>query len=61
MVFIKSFSYSSGSFLGPQPAVTHLHGAEAPSAYDGGPGQWWTPGAEGDLTNIDRTLNALTL
>jgi len=36
-------------YLGPQPAVTHLHGAEAPSAYDGGPEQWWTPGAEGEL------------
>src|SRR5262249_9783663 len=36
-------------FRGPQPVVTHLHGAEVPSAYDGGPDQWWTPGAEGAL------------
>ena len=33
-------------FRGPQPAVTHLHGSETPSAFDGGPDQWWTPGAE---------------
>src|ERR1700730_6036047 len=36
------------AFLGPQPTVTHLHGAEVPAAFDGGPDQWWTPGAEGD-------------
>jgi FtsP/CotA-like multicopper oxidase with cupredoxin domain len=36
-----------GSFTqysGPVPAVTHLHGGEVPSAYDGGPDAWWTPG-----------------
>jgi spore coat protein A len=38
-------------FRGPQPAVTHLHGAEAPSAFDGGPDQWWTPGAEGSIAD----------
>ncbi|HKA53080.1 MAG TPA: multicopper oxidase domain-containing protein [Candidatus Binatia bacterium] len=38
-------------FRGPQPAVTHLHGAEDPSAFDGGPDQWWTPGAEGSLAD----------
>jgi len=28
----------------PVPAVVHLHGAEVPSAFDGGPEQWFTPG-----------------
>jgi spore coat protein A len=37
------------SYAGPQPAVVHLHGGEVPSAYDGGPEQWWTPGAEGSF------------
>ncbi len=27
----------------PVPAVTHLHGAEVPSAFDGGPEEWFTP------------------
>jgi spore coat protein A len=31
-------------YVGPVPAVTHLHGGEVPSAYDGGPDAWWTPG-----------------
>jgi FtsP/CotA-like multicopper oxidase with cupredoxin domain len=34
-------------YLGPMAGVTHLHGAEDPSAFDGGPEEWWTPGAEG--------------
>jgi spore coat protein A, manganese oxidase len=42
---------NSVAFRGPQPAVTHLHGAEDPSAFDGGPEAWWTPGAEGDLVD----------
>jgi FtsP/CotA-like multicopper oxidase with cupredoxin domain len=29
---------------GPQPMTVHLHGAEVPSAYDGGPDTWFTPG-----------------
>lgn len=37
-------------YLGPIAAVTHLHGAEDPSAYDGGPDAWWVPGAEGTRT-----------
>jgi FtsP/CotA-like multicopper oxidase with cupredoxin domain len=37
------------SYAGPQPAVVHLHGGEVPSAFDGGPDQWWTPGAEGSF------------
>jgi FtsP/CotA-like multicopper oxidase with cupredoxin domain len=31
-------------YAGPVAAVTHLHGGEVPSAYDGGPDAWWTPG-----------------
>jgi spore coat protein A, manganese oxidase len=30
-------------YLGPVPAVVHLHGGEVPSAFDGGPDAWWTP------------------
>ncbi len=37
------------NYVGPQPAVVHLHGAEVPSAFDGGPDAWWTPGAEGSF------------
>ncbi|HEY7414087.1 MAG TPA: hypothetical protein VH593_02765, partial [Ktedonobacteraceae bacterium] len=29
-------------YKGPIPTVTHLHGAEVPSAFDGGPNQWFT-------------------
>jgi FtsP/CotA-like multicopper oxidase with cupredoxin domain len=36
-------------YLGAIAAVTHLHGAEDPSAFDGGPSEWFTPGAEGKL------------
>ena len=32
------------AYSGPVPAVPHLHGGEVPSAYDGGPDAWWTPG-----------------
>jgi FtsP/CotA-like multicopper oxidase with cupredoxin domain len=32
------------SYLGPVPAVAHLHGAEVASAYDGHPDTWFTPG-----------------
>jgi spore coat protein A len=38
-------------YLGPQPVVPHLHGAEVPSAFDGGPDAWFTP--------IDLTYGAL--
>ncbi|MBI5169220.1 MAG: multicopper oxidase domain-containing protein [Candidatus Eisenbacteria bacterium] len=31
-------------YTGPVPAAVHLHGGEVPSAYDGGPDAWWTPG-----------------
>ncbi len=30
-------------FIGPEPAVPHLHGAEIVSYYDGGPDAWFTP------------------
>jgi spore coat protein A, manganese oxidase len=29
-------------YKGPIPTVTHLHGGEVPSAFDGGPSQWFT-------------------
>ena len=31
-------------YTGPVPVVGHLHGGEVPSAYDGGPNSWFTPG-----------------
>jgi spore coat protein A len=33
-------------YLGPVPVTVHLHGAETPSAYDGHPDTWWTPGLQ---------------
>lgn len=30
-------------FVGPAPAVAHLHGGEVPSSNDGGPESWFTP------------------
>ena len=30
-------------YTGPVPAVSHLHGGEVPSIYDGGPNAWFTP------------------
>jgi len=33
-----------GIYIGPQPAVPHIHGGEVAPAYDGGPDAWWTPG-----------------
>jgi spore coat protein A, manganese oxidase len=42
-------------YLGAIPQVTHLHGAEDPSAYDGGPSEWFTPGAEGKLGDGNKT------
>jgi spore coat protein A len=32
-------------YTGPVPTVAHFHGGEVPSAYDGGPNSWFTPGA----------------
>jgi len=34
-------------YFGPAPAVVHLHGAEVPSAFDGFPSAWFTPGKRG--------------
>jgi FtsP/CotA-like multicopper oxidase with cupredoxin domain len=31
-------------YTGPVPVVTHLHGGEVPSAFDGSPESWFTPG-----------------
>jgi FtsP/CotA-like multicopper oxidase with cupredoxin domain len=33
----------SQPYTGPVPAVPHLHGAEVPSQFDGGPNAWFTP------------------
>lgn len=38
-----SFPGCAVPFVGPIPAVPHLHGAEVPSAFDGGPNAWFTP------------------
>lgn len=35
---------STAAYVGPVPSVTHLHGGETPSASDGAPGAWSTPG-----------------
>jgi spore coat protein A len=32
------------TYTGPVPIVTHLHGGEVPSAFDGNPEAWYTPG-----------------
>ena len=51
-----------GSFTpysGPPPVVAHLHGGATPSAYDGNPDSWFTPGpadqrltGNGFVTNV---------
>jgi spore coat protein A len=35
---------SFSPYIGPPPIVTHLHGGEVPSAFDGHPEAWFTPG-----------------
>ncbi len=30
-------------YVGPPPAITHLHGGEVPSEFDGNPDAWFTP------------------
>ncbi len=49
-------------YTGPVPAVVHLHGGEVPSAFDGGPDSWFTPGGEitgpGYVTNVYTYPNA---
>ena len=53
---------SAAPYAGPPPVVTHLHGAEAPSAFDGAPDAWFTPGltdkGKGFVTNIYTYPNA---
>ncbi|HEY6004494.1 MAG TPA: multicopper oxidase domain-containing protein [Anaeromyxobacter sp.] len=43
------------AYTGPVPVVTHLHGGEIPSAFDGNPEAWFTPGlaikGKGFVTN----------
>ena len=50
------------AYAGPVPAVPHLHGGEVPSAFDGGPDAWWTPGktyrGEGFVTDTYTYPNA---
>jgi spore coat protein A, manganese oxidase len=35
---------SLSPYSGPPPLVTHLHGGEVPSIFDGHPEAWFTPG-----------------
>jgi spore coat protein A len=35
---------SFSPYRGPPPVVTHLHGGAVPSAFDGNPDSWFTPG-----------------
>jgi spore coat protein A, manganese oxidase len=43
------------AYTGPVPVVAHLHGGEVPSAFDGNPEAWFTPGlalkGKGFVTN----------
>ena len=55
-------------YQGPVPAVAHLHGAEVPSAYDGGPDAWYTkkgaitgPGYVTEKFTYPNTQEATTL
>ena len=41
----KNPACASQRYTGPVPMAPHLHGGEVPSAYDGGPNSWFTPGA----------------
>jgi spore coat protein A, manganese oxidase len=53
---------SVAPYAGPPPVVTHLHGAEVPSAFDGAPDAWFTPGladkGKGFVTNTYTYPNA---
>src|SRR4051812_19412264 len=53
---------SFSPYAGPPPIVTHLHGAQVPSAFDGNPESWFTPGqaqtGPGFTTNIYTYPNA---
>jgi spore coat protein A, manganese oxidase len=37
-------SCATQRYTGPVPTVVHLHGGEVPSAFDGNPESWFTPG-----------------
>jgi spore coat protein A len=45
-------------YAGPPPLVAHLHGGEVPSAFDGAPEAWFTPGAA--LTGAAFSTNVYT-
>jgi spore coat protein A, manganese oxidase len=53
---------SFSPYAGPPPIVTHLHGGEVPSAFDGNPESWFTPGlaktGPGFSTNVYTYPNA---
>jgi FtsP/CotA-like multicopper oxidase with cupredoxin domain len=53
---------SVAPYCGPPPVVTHLHGAEVSSAFDGAPDAWFTPGladkGKGFVTNTYTYPNA---
>jgi FtsP/CotA-like multicopper oxidase with cupredoxin domain len=53
---------SVAPYSGPPPVVTHLHGAEVPSAFDGAPDAWFTPSladkGKGFVTNTYTYPNA---
>jgi spore coat protein A len=53
---------SLSPYVGPPPIVTHLHGGEVPSAFDGHPESWFLPGqamtGPGFSTNVYTYPNA---
>ena len=53
---------SFSPYAGPPPIVTHLHGGEVPSEFDGNPESWFTPGqaktGPGFTTNVYTYPNA---
>ena len=57
-----NFRGSTAPYAGPVPAAVHLHGGEVPSAFDGGPDAWFTPGlgytGSGFVTNTYTYPNA---
>jgi FtsP/CotA-like multicopper oxidase with cupredoxin domain len=53
---------SRAPYAGPVPVVTHLHGCEVASSFDGGPDSWFTPGfaitGPGFVTNVSTYPNS---
>ena len=41
----KNPACATQRYTGPVPMSPHFHGGEVPSAFDGGPNSWFTPGA----------------